>query len=98
MCELHLGRLEEAQTALEQALQAPPGPVVPSGLAGPGRRLQDLLADDALEVTLHEDFGYWLDGTPDPDGDVAASMDAVAVATAWHLGASRARTAGDGEP
>ncbi len=28
--------------------------------------------------------------------DVAASMDAVAVATAWHLGASRARTSGDG--
>jgi hypothetical protein len=25
-------------------------------------------------------------------------MDAVAVATAWHLGASRARTAGDGAP
>ena len=30
--------------------------------------------------------------------DVAASMDAVAVATAWHLGASRARTSGDGAP
>ena len=30
--------------------------------------------------------------------DVASSMDAVAVATAWHLGASRARTAGDGTP
>jgi dihydropteroate synthase len=28
--------------------------------------------------------------------DVASSMDAVAVATAWNLGASRARTAGDG--
>jgi dihydropteroate synthase len=28
--------------------------------------------------------------------DVASSMDAVAVATAWHLGASRARTSGDG--
>lgn len=25
MCELHLGRLEEAQTALEQALQKEPG-------------------------------------------------------------------------
>jgi dihydropteroate synthase len=30
--------------------------------------------------------------------DVAASMDAVAVATAWHLGSSRARTSGDGAP
>ena len=30
--------------------------------------------------------------------DVAASMDAVAVATAWHLGSSRARTAGEGTP
>jgi dihydropteroate synthase len=30
--------------------------------------------------------------------DVAASMDAVAVATAWHLGSSRARTSGDEAP
>lgn len=30
--------------------------------------------------------------------DVAASMDAVAVATAWHLGSSRARTSGEGTP
>jgi dihydropteroate synthase len=30
--------------------------------------------------------------------DVAASMDAVAVATAWHLGSSRARTTGEGAP
>ena len=28
--------------------------------------------------------------------DVASSMDAVAVATAWNLGASRARTSGEG--
>jgi dihydropteroate synthase len=30
--------------------------------------------------------------------DVASSLDAVAVATAWNLGASRARAAGDGTP
>lgn len=30
-------------------------------LAGPGPRLQDLLAKDcAIEVQVHEDFGYWL--------------------------------------
>jgi len=28
--------------------------------------------------------------------DVVSSMDAVAVATAWNLGASRARTSGEG--
>ncbi len=62
--------------ALEQALAADPGsPVVPTGLPGPGPRLQDLLTDDPLEVTLHDGFDYWVSGAPDPDGSVAASME-----------------------
>lgn len=62
--------------ALEQALGAEPGsPVVPSGLPGPGPRLQDLLSDDPLEVTVHDGFAYWVSGAPDPDGSVAASME-----------------------
>lgn len=62
--------------ALEQALEAPPGtPVVPTGLPGPGARLQDLLADDPIEVTLHDGFDYWVAGAADPDGEVAASME-----------------------
>ena len=62
--------------ALEQALEGPPGfPVVPTGLPGPGPRLQDLLSDDPIEITLHEGFDYWVEGAPDPDGEVAASME-----------------------
>jgi hypothetical protein len=55
-------------TALAAALEAPagapvdPGPIGAAGSAGP--RLQDLLDLDApLEITVHEDFGFWLEGT-----------------------------------
>jgi hypothetical protein len=55
-------------TALAAALQAPtgapvdPGPIGAAGSAGP--RLQELLdLDAAFEVTVHEDFGFWLEGT-----------------------------------
>lgn len=62
--------------ALELALEATPGTsVTPTGLPGPGARLQDLLADDPVEVTVHEGFDYWVAGAPDPSGEVAASME-----------------------
>jgi hypothetical protein len=62
--------------ALEQALAAGPGsPVQPVGLPGPGPRLQDLLTDAPLEVTVHDGFDYWVEGAADPDGEVAASME-----------------------
>ena len=62
--------------ALEQALAADHGaPVVPTGLPGPGPRLQDLLTDDPLEITVHDGFDHWVSGAPDPDGSVAASME-----------------------
>ena len=55
-------------TALAAALEAPagapvePGPIGAAGSAGP--RLQDVLDLDApLEVTVHDDFGFWLEGT-----------------------------------
>jgi hypothetical protein len=61
-------------TALAAALEAPagapvdPGPIGAAGSAGP--RLQELLGLDApLEVTIQDDFGFWLEGT-DP-GDAA---------------------------
>src|ERR671913_2533792 len=54
-------------TALAAALEAPagapvdPGPVGAEGSAGP--RLQELLDLTApLEVTVHDDFGFWLEG------------------------------------
>ena len=63
--------------ALEQALAAEPGTSVqPVGLPGPGPRLQDLLADDPLDVTVHEGFDFWIDGAvEDEDGEIAASME-----------------------
>ena len=55
-------------TALAAALEAPVGAPVdpgPIGAAGsPGPRLQELLDLSApLDVTVHDDFGFWLEGT-----------------------------------
>ncbi len=51
----------DAADALLRALEAEPGsPIPPVGLPGPGPRLQDLIADAPLEVTIHEDFDYWM--------------------------------------
>lgn len=51
----------DAADALLRALESEPGtPVPPVGLPGPGPRLQDLIADVPLEVTIHEDFDYWM--------------------------------------
>ena len=67
--------------ALEQALAAAPGTAVTAtGLPGAGPRLQDLLAAPAeggapFEVTVHEGFGYWVEGAVDPGEEVAASME-----------------------
>src|ERR687890_394896 len=54
-------------TALAAALEAPagapvdPGPIGAAGSAGP--RLQELLDPAApFEVTVHDDFGFWLEG------------------------------------
>ena len=63
--------------ALEQALAAEPGTMVPAGgLPGPGPRLQDLLDRDApLEPELHDDFGFWLDDASERSVEVQASME-----------------------
>ena len=61
---------------LEQLVTAPPGTSVnPTDLPGPGLRLQDLLEDAPIEVTVHDGFDYWVEGADDPDGEVAASME-----------------------
>lgn len=61
---------------LEKALAAEPGTVV--GLTDPpgeGPRLQDLVADAPLEVTVHEGFDFWIADVEDPTGAVAASLE-----------------------
>ena len=65
--------------ALAAALEAPtgapvdPGPIGGAGSAGP--RLQELLDLDApFEVTVHEDFGFWLEGA-DPSPAAQAGLE-----------------------
>ncbi|MGY1704113.1 DUF5926 family protein [Geodermatophilus sp. SYSU D00697] len=66
-------------TALAAALEAPtgapvdPGPIGGAGSAGP--RLQELLDLDApFEVTVHPDFGFWLEGT-EPSAAAKAGLE-----------------------
>lgn len=66
----------ELAAVLLEALEAEPGAMV--GLTeapGDGPRLQDLLADEPLEVTVHEGFEFWVSDMEDPTGSVAASLE-----------------------
>ena len=63
---------------LEKALAAQPGDVV--GLTDPpseGNRLQDLVTEAPLEVTVHEGFDFWVSDVEDPTGAVHASLEAA---------------------
>ena len=64
---------------LLKALASEPGAGV-VGLTdapGEGPRLQDLLADEPLEVTVHEGFDYWVADVDDPSGQTAASLESA---------------------
>lgn len=61
---------------LEKALTAEPGAIV--GLTdgpGAGPRLQDLVVDAPLDVTVYDGFSFWVADVDDPDGSVAASLE-----------------------
>ena len=61
---------------LERALDAEPGSVL--GLTDPpgvGPRLQDLLTDAPLEVSVHDGFDFWVADVDDPEGQLAASLE-----------------------
>ncbi len=62
---------------LARLLDLEPGATIQSvGPPGEGPRLQDLLEPDAaLQVTVHDTFGYWDDTVPDPSGLLAASRE-----------------------
>ncbi len=63
---------------LEKALAAEPGEIV--GLTddpGAGPRLQDLVTDAPLDVTVHAGFDFWVADVEDPDGSVHASLEAA---------------------
>lgn len=60
---------------LEAALEAEPGSLIGLGQPpGPGNRLQDLVVDEPLEVSVHEGFDYWLSDVDD-DGSMASALE-----------------------
>ena len=62
--------------AILSALRTEPGDTVAvPALPGEGPRLQDILADGPLEVTMHEGFEYWLDADQADDAGVKASLE-----------------------
>ncbi|MER5332709.1 DUF5926 family protein [Micromonospora sp. NPDC002717] len=62
--------------ALLCALRAEPGsPVAVPPLPGPGPRLQDVLVDGPLEITMHDGFEFWLDPGAGDDPTVQASLE-----------------------
>lgn len=62
--------------ALQRALETEPGHTVSvPPLPGPGPRLQDMLTDGPLTVTLHEGFEFWLDEGAADDPNVKASLE-----------------------
>ena len=71
----------ELGSSLARALSAEPGTTVPHERdISTAPRLQDLVVtDQALEVTVHQDFGFWLPTTESTDAgwsaDVTASME-----------------------
>lgn len=63
---------------LEKALASDTGEVV--GLTDPpgeGPRLQDLVEDARLDITVHEGFDFWLADVDDPAGTAHAALEAA---------------------
>lgn len=66
----------ELAAVLLEALDATAGSMV--GLTEPpgeGPRLQDLVGDEPLAVTVHEGFDFWIADVDDPSGTAAASLE-----------------------
>ena len=62
--------------AILSALRTEPGDTVGvPALPGKGPRLQDILDDGPLDITLHDGFEYWLDADQAEDAAVKASLE-----------------------
>jgi hypothetical protein len=62
--------------ALLSALETEPGGTVSvPALPGEGPRLQDVLVDGPLDVTMHDTFEFWLDADAADDPNVKASLE-----------------------
>jgi hypothetical protein len=67
--------------ALVEALASSPGSsVTADAVPGPGPRLQDLLDDSPLQITVRSGFEFWGADMPDPDGELAASLERASAA------------------
>jgi len=58
-----IGTALQAALAAEPGQPINPGPIGGAGSAGP--RLQELITDAALDLTVHADYGYWLGMDPE---------------------------------
>lgn len=64
-------------TALEQAEAGQVGTVGLTVDPGEGPRLQDLVANTSLDVTVHEGFDYWIADVDERDSAMAAALEQV---------------------
>jgi hypothetical protein len=72
----------EIAAALLIALQAPESGIVGMLEApGPGPRLQDLVANDSIDVTVHEGFDFWISDVENREGLADALQQANDAAT-----------------
>ena len=71
---------------------AEPGIVGLTDPPGPGPRLQDLVANDRLDVTVHDGFGFWVADSPTRAGATAQTWASrSSVRQRWLPRLSRAR-------
>lgn len=75
--QTHTGDLSrDLATALDWALQAAPSSQLPVvGRATDGPRIDELVVDEPLDVTVHATFAWWLEEEPAPGSDVAVSLE-----------------------
>jgi hypothetical protein len=75
--QTHSGDLSrDIASAIEWALAAEPSSVLSAyPRASVGARLQDLLVDEPFDVTVHDDFAWWLEDEPEPGSQLAATLD-----------------------
>jgi len=75
--QTHTGDLSrDIAAALEWALAAEPSSVLSVvGRATIGNRYGDLIVDEPLDVTVHEDFSWWLEEQVEPGSEVAMSLE-----------------------
>jgi len=75
--QTHSGDLSrDIASAIEWALAAEPSSVLATyARASVGARMQDLLAPEPFEVTVHSDFGWWLEEEPEAGSTLATTLE-----------------------